>query len=454
MRARPMHAPSTLTRPVLVRPRIARAIALALACGASVACRNDPPAPDAPVETTSEAAVATWRKNDPLDDECLVDFIDLGSGLAVFIRCKPAGGSVLRILYDGGSVEPKLNKQGRLFHILEKGLGLAKGSTIDHLFQSHPHYDHHSDLIRGNGILKNYKVKHVWDPAAYARPKSKGTVAYACFMDAVVVAANNDNLVYHPARRCPDLNELKQCDGKNVTRWTKDSEMNRIKPFQAPARDLPMQGPEPIPFGVTGISGKFLHADPTVNAHGDANDASIVISLDLFGVKVLLTGDEEAGRKAASTVPAKADSVEQFLVTRVPLELRAHIVQVAHHGSNTSSTKPFEDRVIVQWNGRGDTYAVISSGKKLFSGVELPIAEIEQSWRDKLGTGHLVSTKRNDDPLPGEAACSKNPNKIAPDPANDESPAGCNNIQFVINNRLAGRKIASATYWPIGGRIP
>jgi beta-lactamase superfamily II metal-dependent hydrolase len=433
----------------MIASRSIAALALASCCAGSAGsagCQAPSAAPDAPPLTGSvvEAATTTPRQGDPADDQCLIDFLDMGTGLAVFIRCKPAGGSVIRILYDGGTVDALLNKQGRLMYLLDKGLGFKPGGTIDHVIQSHPHYDHHSDLIRDNGILQNYTVKHVWDPAALHT-----TVAYGCFIKDVINAANKTGLIYHPARRCPTMSKL-ECDGTGMPRW-KDKATS-VKPFDAPSRGTPMVAPYDIPLGVAGLSATILHADPDVESR-DANDASIVVKLELFGVKVLLTGDEEAGRHEAADTPPKAGSVEKFLVDK-GFDLSAHIVQVPHHGSESSSSNDFQNAVIIARGDRKDTYAVISSGPKVWSpkyNTQLPTARIVESWKRKLGRGRVVSTKLNDVVAP---KCALNTDKIAPTPATDKTSAGCNNIEFVISAKARGRKITTATYWPIGGRIP
>lgn len=413
-----------------------------LSSSTRLAARASPPRP-ATADALS-AATPIQRRGDPTDDQCLIDFLDMGSGLAVFIRCKPASGDVVRILYDGGSVDPELNKQGRLTYLLEHGLGFAPGGTIDHVIHSHPHYDHHSDLIRANGVLQQYTVKHVWDPAALHT-----TVAYGCFIKGVINAANKTGLIYHPARRCPTMSKL-ECDGTGMPRW-KDKDKS-VEPFDAPSRSTPMVAPADIPLGVAGLSAKILHADPDVGKD-DANDASMVVKLELFGVTLLLTGDEEAGRHEAADSPPKAKSVEKFLLDQ-KFDLSANIVQVPHHGSESSSSNDFQNATIITKGDRKDTYAVISAGPKVFSvknKTTLPTPRIVESWKRKLGRGRVVSTKLNDVVGP---KCALHPDKIAPDPAKDETAAGCNNIQFVISAKARGRKITTANYWPIGGHIP
>ncbi len=87
---------------------------------------------------------------------------------------------------------------------------------------------------------------------------------------------------------------------------------------------------------------EFFVLAPT-GKESSENNASIVMLAKLGGLTWLFTGDlEEEG--------------EKFLVATYP-ELRADVLKVAHHGSNTSSTTPFLS--VVQPN-----IAVISVGER------------------------------------------------------------------------------------------
>ena len=71
---------------------------------------------------------------------------------------------------------------------------------------------------------------------------------------------------------------------------------------------------------------EFFVLAPT-GKEGSENNASIVMLAKLGGLTWLFTGDlEEEG--------------EKFLVAAYP-NLRADVLKVAHHGSNTSSITPF-----------------------------------------------------------------------------------------------------------------
>ncbi len=87
---------------------------------------------------------------------------------------------------------------------------------------------------------------------------------------------------------------------------------------------------------------EFFVLAPT-GKESSENNASIVMLAKLGGLTWLFTGDlEEEG--------------EKFLVATYP-ELRADVLKVAHHGSNTSSTTTFLS--VVQPN-----IAVISAGER------------------------------------------------------------------------------------------
>ncbi|HEY0480519.1 MAG TPA: hypothetical protein VGD37_23545 [Kofleriaceae bacterium] len=405
---------------------------------------SDPISNTAPAREGDEAALAPrapaarQKTGTPPRGTCYVDFIDIGTGLAMLARCKDGSDRALNLLYDGGSNDPSLRTQNRLVYILDKGLGFAPGETIHHLFQSHPHFDHHSELVRANGVIAKYDVKHIWDPAAY-----NDTAAYQCFIKAVIDKANTTKLVYHPGKPCPDFSKL-VCDKMAMPAWK--TPKTSIEPFDAPYRAKPTNKPVDIDLGSASFTAKILHADPNTS---HPNDASLVLKLELFGVKILLTGDEEAGRRAKPDVAATAKSVEKFLLDS-KADLSAHIIQVPHHGSETSSTDPFRDAATIMNRTKPDSFAVISSGPKEYSGTELPDASIVKAWETKLGRDRVLSTKLNDGDAP---LCANHMDKIAPMPAMDKTPAGCNSIEFTIEDRARGRKITSVVYWPIGPKV-
>lgn len=434
----------------MTRPPLAAALGVALAALPALAgCAStdsrsaaspEPISNAAPISVAAKPTADKQKKGDPPRSTCYVDFLDIGTGLSVLVRCRDDSDRVLNMLYDGGSNDPGLRTAGRLVYLLDQGLGFPPGSTIHHLFQSHAHFDHHSQLIRKDGVIAKYDVKHIWDPAAI-----NDTVAYGCFITSVIEKANTTNMVYHPARKCPDFSKL-FCDKAKMPAWK--TEAASVKPFDAPARDTPAVAPYAINLGFTGITARILHADPTMG-EDDLNDSSLVLKLEMFGVKLLLTGDEEAGRKRKPPdKPPAAKSVEKFLIDNA--DLSANIVQVPHHGSETSSTDEMQNKTLLKYREKSDTFAVISSGPWAYSGTVLPDATVVESWRNKVGRSHVLLTTLNDKDAP---KCAKNADKIAPTPKTDETPAGCNNVEFVIEDRAKGRKITSVAYWPIGPAV-
>ena len=363
---------------------------------------------------------------------CFVDFIDMGAGLAVLIRCRDGSGHDLNILYDGGTNEPRLNSQFRLVYILENGLGFMRGSTIHHVFHSHPHYDHHGDMVGPKGVIALYDVKHVWDPAMHTKKK-----VYGCFLQAVTKKQKTTDLVYHPAIKCPTTRGL-ECDGAPIGYFKQD----QVKPYTAPSITRSTTPPYDVPFGFAGVSGKIIYSDP--DAH-EPNAAALILKLSLHGVEILLSADEEAGKRRSPSEAPDAGSVEEFLVAPARRNLlRAHIIQIPHHGSLTSSRNSFKDAAIWRHGSSVDSFGVISSGDKDYGGRKLPDSEQVRSWRQKLGAGKLLMTTTDD------AACktAAAPLKIAP--AGDPNVAGCTNIEFEIKK---GKRIKKVFYWPAGPEV-
>jgi competence protein ComEC len=81
---------------------------------------------------------------------------------------------------------------------------------------------------------------------------------------------------------------------------------------------------------------------PNGSKYEDANDYSIVLKLEYGQNSFLLTGD--------------AEKLSEQEIVKKGLDLKADVLKVAHHGSRTSSSKEFIDKV-------NPKYAIISCGK-------------------------------------------------------------------------------------------
>lgn len=121
---------------------------------------------------------------------------------------------------------------------------------------------------------------------------------------------------------------------------------------------------------------QFNLGDATVTVYGphpvaytQENDWSIVLMIEYAGKKILLTGD------------AQIEAEKDMLRCDDWLPLRADVLKVAHHGSNTSSSFGFVEAV-------SPDYAIISCGKndEAYPHVETAMTLMECGVSDILTT--------------------------------------------------------------------
>ncbi len=141
--------------------------------------------------------------------------------------------------------------------------------------------------------------------------------------------------------------------------------------------------------------------------------------MQLGDKSLLLTGDAEAGLGRGMPEDA-AEEAEGQLLANHRNALDVDILQVAHHGSRTSTRHAFLDAVSPEW-------ALLSSGPKKFSSVTLPDAEVVDAIRAVLGERRdvgLLRTDVSDERLvtDGDVAC-ESVGKIGVDA--DGRPGGC-----------------------------
>lgn len=123
-------------------------------------------------------------------------------------------------------------------------------------------------------------------------------------------------------------------------------------------------------FDVAGVGVEVIYPPFGVAADGfSRNDRSLVLRLTYGSRSFLLTGDVEKNGEDAMV------SDNKLLV--------ADVVKVPHHGSRTSSTKPFVEAVRAK-------YAVISVGKRSMFGHPHP--EVVERWKDA-GATVLITGK-------------------------------------------------------------
>ena len=112
---------------------------------------------------------------------------------------------------------------------------------------------------------------------------------------------------------------------------------------------VPLEGGERIPFGGAALRVFPLQRRPSP---GVTNSDSLVLKVEGWGRRILLTGDAERER-------------EEELLEGGGESLRAEYLKVAHHGSNTSSTAAFLEAV-------SPRAAFISVGRRNLHGFPSP----------------------------------------------------------------------------------
>ena len=128
----------------------------------------------------------------------------------------------------------------------------------------------------------------------------------------------------------------------------------------------------------------------------EVNDTSIVLMLEIDGVRMLFAGDEtgkqreQSGDVAPGHVEARLLALEQVR----PGTLRADVLKVPHHGSETSSTQEFIDAV----NPR---FVIISAS----AAYHVPKATVVQRYDDGLRT--MLRTDRDPEANNDHIVCRK-----------------------------------------------
>ena len=338
-----------------------------------------------------------------------MQLIDVGTGLAILIQ-----GSDFTMLYDGGSGDDRagittvgstIKNGNRLLAYLFAALGPSGEAacapdgdawtqtdrpelTIDHLVLSHPHEDHDSLL---DDVIRCYHVKEVWDAG-----DNNNREGYAKFLGR---AAVEPGVIYHTAGN-HHAGEVLTVFGHQI---------------MLPRSTRPVAENDVVSLG-SGATMTVLHVDGHV--FQDENLNSMVLRVDLGRTGLLLMGDAESGARTAAS--AALGHTEADLVARQSSKLKADILQVAHHGSSTSSRlgilQLIQPRV-----------ALIGAGPLPYSGAVLP----DQSVIDALGSltskPLILRTDKSDATV---GSCAKNGVKVNRIGLDDQHPGGCDNFSL------------------------
>ena len=284
----------------------------------------------------------TAEESQPGADTLRIHIIDVANGDSIWIQT-PTGQNVL---IDGGEVA---NSAGLIITDYLEFHGFPKGSTFDAVFLTHPHSDHFGGFP---ALFDNYKIKNYIDPMETS-----------------------------------SANDVSQSYG----RWiTKVSAMVEPGHLWMPAEET-LSHDEPMPedfFGPDVVAEYLFSRKTFVAANGNSanpNTASIIFRLTYKGISMLFTGDA-------------TDVDETAVIAKAKNRLASNFLKVCHHGSDTSSTKPFLDAIFNSITDR-DRGAFISSGRKSFSGTYIPApTTLNRLINDKYVTlEQLLSTSAGDD---------------------------------------------------------
>jgi beta-lactamase superfamily II metal-dependent hydrolase len=297
------------------------------------------------------AATAGAQSGDPY---LRVSFIDVGQGDAIWIH-GPDGDDGMpggNIIIDGG---PDRGTRNRLIKYLQaQSYGLQKGAAIDCIIATHPHDDHYPGLM---DVLAQYEVRQIID-SGYPKErttKSGGPSRFELFRQAA----------------------LKERAGGRPSRFV----------------ELRRTADRALRCG--SLEARIIHADSDAlkemgSGNTRENNASTVIELRFGAFTFLFMGDAEG--KERGDPAGTTEFVERLLLEKAKSEpdlLRADILKVGHHGSETGSTLAFIRAV-------QPDVIVIMSGRKPFGGTFLPDQTVIDRYRRE-NAGLVVLRTDEDD---------------------------------------------------------
>jgi beta-lactamase superfamily II metal-dependent hydrolase len=270
-----------------------------------------------------------------------VSFIDVGQGDAIWIKGPdrengmPGG----NIIIDGG---PDRGNRNRLIKYLQaKAYGLAPGAVIDCVVATHPHDDHYPGLL---DVLAQYQVAQIVD-SGYPKERTTPTGAASQF-ELFRRAALAERVEGRPSR----FIELRQTTDRQLECGNLQARI-----IHADSADL-----------------KDMGAGNTRE-----NNASTVLQLKFGSFTFLFMGDAEGKERGDSATASRF--VERLLLERAKSEpdlLRADVLKVGHHGSETGSTLEFIRAV-------RPAVIVIMSGRKPFNGTFIPDRSVLDRYRQE-----------------------------------------------------------------------
>jgi len=306
-------------------------------------CRRVPP-DQASLVSVMAGQRCTAAQRNPDSNTLRVHIIDVGQGDAIWIQT-PTGQNVLIDGGDGGAFSR--TAAGPIVLDYLEFNGFPRGSEFDAVFLSHPHSDHFGGFPT---IFSAYGLRNYIDAMDPSTTEDVSS-SYKSWVTTVKSKVKADKL-YMPAEEKFSVSSVMPTDffGPNV-------KAEYVLSNKAPGNNL--------------------------------NSASMIFRVSYAGRAFLFTGDAEA-------------KIETEAVGKAPETIVTNFLKVCHHGSETSSSPDFLNAI---WRGVAfdDRGALISSGRKAYSGTYLPSGNIVERLR---GSGRypamvpekqLLSTTAGDD---------------------------------------------------------
>ena len=283
-----------------------------------------------------------------------INFVDVGQGDAIWINGPEGddGSPGANLIIDGG---PDRQPKNRLLAYLRApSYGLQPQSVIDCVVATHPHDDHYPGLI---DVLDEYQVRTIIDSGFPKELKTKaGNLSrFGEFRQ----RALKEQVNKQPSR----FIELRQTTDRTLPCGNLDADV-----IHADSADLGQMG----------------------SGNTRQNNASTVVRLRFGAFRFLFMGDAEGKERDQEATTTRF--VERLLVDRArkdPDLLRADVLKVGHHGSETGSTLEFIRAVQPE-------VIVIMSGRKAFMGTYLPDQSVINRYRRERPGVTIVRTDRND----------------------------------------------------------
>ena len=283
-------------------------------------------------ETGGNPVVDTLAASIPANAFLTIHFVDVGQGDAIWIQTFDDGidgnGKFegYSIVIDGGPTSSD-NNNALLPYMESQGY---HGANIEALLLTHPHIDHYSGA---ETISRHFSINHYYDPGY---PSDLTT--YTAFLTAMKGSPG------HPARA--KHIHLGQANFGTLN-WGSEIKAEVLYSWNG-------------------------NPDHTLgNGNTLVNNASIVLRIQYGNHVFLFMGDAEG--KERDDAAATPQFVEKILLETEPAKLKANVLKIAHHGSETSSTLPFIEAVDPE-------IVIVQSGRKNFNGTFLPDATTLQRY--------------------------------------------------------------------------